>query len=122
MRSLGWKWSQTTVWKVETGERALRLGEAVDLESVLGASLEVLGSGDGLDVSAARLEFRRALEGYRAAADRFEHARDRLREVAGDRGVLSAMATNLEEFNEAAPLLFTREETSYGFDHTTAER
>ncbi len=31
MRDLGWKWSQSTVWSIEKGERPLRLAEAQDL-------------------------------------------------------------------------------------------
>lgn len=39
MKNRGWKWSQATVWSVEQGERALRLGEAVDLASIFGVSV-----------------------------------------------------------------------------------
>jgi hypothetical protein len=36
MRELGWKWSQSTVWSIERGDRPLRLGEAVALARILG--------------------------------------------------------------------------------------
>ena len=36
MRQRGWRWSQSTVWSVEKGDRALRLAEAEDLSAVLG--------------------------------------------------------------------------------------
>lgn len=39
MRKLGYKWSQSTVWAVEKGERALKLAEAQDLAIVLGVSV-----------------------------------------------------------------------------------
>jgi hypothetical protein len=42
MRERGWKWSQATVWSVETGERPLRLSEATDLAEVLGILLPLL--------------------------------------------------------------------------------
>lgn len=35
MKSRGWKWSQATVWTVETGERPLRLAEAQDIAEIL---------------------------------------------------------------------------------------
>jgi len=42
MRDREWKWSQATVWSVETGERPLRLSEAIDLAEVLGIMLPAL--------------------------------------------------------------------------------
>lgn len=39
MRGRGHKWSQTTVWKVETGARPLRLAEAYDVSLVLRCDL-----------------------------------------------------------------------------------
>lgn len=42
MRDLGHKWSQATVWSVETGERPLRLTEARSLCTVLDCQLEDL--------------------------------------------------------------------------------
>jgi len=39
MRARGFKWSQTTVWKVESGERPLRFVEASGLADVLGIGL-----------------------------------------------------------------------------------
>lgn len=36
MRSLGWKWSQATVWSIEKGERPLRLAEAADVAAIVG--------------------------------------------------------------------------------------
>ncbi len=42
MRDKGYKWTQSTVWAVEKGERRLLLSEAADLAAVLGVSLEML--------------------------------------------------------------------------------
>lgn len=42
MAERGWKWSQSTVWSVESGKRPLRYGEAVDLCGILGISLDQL--------------------------------------------------------------------------------
>lgn len=39
MRTRGFKWSQTTMWKVESGERPLRFAEASELAEVLGIGL-----------------------------------------------------------------------------------
>lgn len=36
MRTRGYKWSQATVWSVESGERPLRLSEAVDVANCCG--------------------------------------------------------------------------------------
>jgi hypothetical protein len=42
MRDRGHRWTQSTVWAVEKGERRLLLSEAADLAAVLGVSLEML--------------------------------------------------------------------------------
>lgn len=42
MRQAGWKWSQATVWSVESGRRPLRFLEALDLAEVLGVRVEDL--------------------------------------------------------------------------------
>ncbi|MDV2979022.1 UNVERIFIED_CONTAM: helix-turn-helix transcriptional regulator [Actinomycetes bacterium ARC8] len=43
MVSHGFKWSQTTVWEVEKGKRALKFAEALDLAKVLGVTISDLG-------------------------------------------------------------------------------
>lgn len=35
MRNRGWKWSQSTVWAIEKGDRPIKLAEAVDLADEL---------------------------------------------------------------------------------------
>lgn len=42
MSARGHKWSQSTVWSVEKGDRPLRLAEAHDLAEALDATVEVL--------------------------------------------------------------------------------
>lgn len=42
MKNRGWKWSQATVWSVESGRRPLRFLEALDLAEVLGVRVEDL--------------------------------------------------------------------------------
>lgn len=53
MRRRGYKWSQATVWSVETGDRPLRLSEAEDLAEILNVRLhffaEVTPAGMALD-------------------------------------------------------------------------
>jgi len=44
MKNRGWKWSQATVWSVESGRRPLRFLEALDLAEVLGVRVEDLHS------------------------------------------------------------------------------
>lgn len=44
MRDMGWKWSQATVWSVESGKRPLRLAEAQDVASILEVPLDRLTS------------------------------------------------------------------------------
>lgn len=40
MRSLGYKWSQATVWAIEKGERTLKLTEAIDLANIFQTLLD----------------------------------------------------------------------------------
>lgn len=42
MKSLGWRWSQTTVWSIEEGERPLRLSEAASLSKILAVTPDSL--------------------------------------------------------------------------------
>lgn len=53
MRDRGFKWSQSTVWAVEKGERPLRLSEARALVSALGAYLFDL-TGDDLQTTISK--------------------------------------------------------------------
>lgn len=52
MRRRGHKWSQSTVWSVEKGERPLRLTEASTLENIFDVSVyQLTNSGEWLDVT-----------------------------------------------------------------------
>lgn len=44
MREHGWKWSQATVWGVETGERPIKYMEALSLAEILGVEPADLGT------------------------------------------------------------------------------
>lgn len=68
MRSLGYKWSQATVWSVEKGERPMRLTEAIDIAHILGV--------DVLDMISTPSEavFRVALSKIADARERLEIA------------------------------------------------
>ncbi len=46
MAKRGWPWHQSTVYRVESGRQAVRLGEAVALAEILGIDLSAFGSGD----------------------------------------------------------------------------
>ncbi|MBM6731176.1 helix-turn-helix transcriptional regulator [Bifidobacterium pullorum subsp. saeculare] len=67
MRERGYKWSKTTVWMIETGERPLKLAEAQDVLRCMDLDwttyLQVLLQGDGIyvndvDVKAGALQAR----------------------------------------------------------------
>ncbi|MCS6521367.1 hypothetical protein [Curtobacterium citreum] len=122
MRELGWRWSQTTVWKVESGERPLRLAEAMDLEQVLGSELQVAADAEQAAIAVARAEFRRALAELQQAAARYEASRARLQSVAGTHEVLLGLsadeALQRRDDDGAVPTLFS--EVELDGEHSTA--
>ncbi|MDH6237041.1 hypothetical protein [Cryobacterium sp. CG_9.6] len=76
MRTLGWKWSQATVWSIEKGERPLRLAEAEDVTQILGifTSTRLTVSSDGADIliamnkmSAANQELEHSIANFHSA-------------------------------------------------------
>lgn len=85
MRSLGYKWSQATVWSVEKGERPMRLTESIDIAQILGV--------DVLDMISTPSE---AL--FRVALSKIADARERLENAAMEyeqyQFVLAAAAEN----------------------------
>lgn len=83
MRARGWKWSQTTVWKVESGERALRLAEAIDLEEVLGGPLQVSKEPSEVEADAATEALFGAFRSLRVAVARYDEARAALIAIVG---------------------------------------
>lgn len=87
MKDRGHKWSQSTVWSVERGDRPLRLTEAEDLAAILGVEVAMLTKEPfqvGLNrfynrLEGSLLEARAALE-YAAVA--FNHWRQVLQNNA----------------------------------------
>lgn len=69
LRERGLRWSQTTVWEVEKGRRALKLAEAEEVADVFGVPLEMLL----IESDAARL-----VDGVNQSIDVYNHARDGL--------------------------------------------
>jgi transcriptional regulator with XRE-family HTH domain len=88
MKDKGWKWSQSTVWAIEKGERPLRLAEALDLDEVFGFPIsKILGSPE------------RDASGWVAAVQRlrsdFESARSDLDALARKIAVIRARVHSL---------------------------
>jgi len=50
MRERGFKWSQSTVWSVESGERSLKFVEAVALAQILPTQMEYLAREQGFAI------------------------------------------------------------------------
>lgn len=46
MTERGWPWHQSTVYRVEAGRQAVRLGEALALAAILGIDMDAFESGD----------------------------------------------------------------------------
>lgn len=68
MASRGWKWSQSTVWSVESGKRPLRFAEAVDISYVLDSSLADLeGSEEDIERWFYNDKYFRAIDDLRDA-------------------------------------------------------
>jgi hypothetical protein len=67
MRDRGHKWSQSTVWSVEAGERPLKFAEANDLAQILGITINDLSS-DPIELEATLLS-RRHADAYRTVVD-----------------------------------------------------
>jgi len=79
MKARGWKWSQTTVWGVENGERPLRLAEADDLADILRASIVSFSRRDVLAaLDLARSELSSAAVAAREALRTFSKAQMKL--------------------------------------------
>lgn len=87
MRERGWKWSQATVWSVESGERPLRLAEAVDLAKVLDCLVTDLIEGQASLVSATRSalgDLKLTRVRLSREASRYEDARREVRLLADE--------------------------------------
>ena len=99
MRTLGWKWSQATVWSIETGERPLRLAEATDLAQILhthvsrltGTEVEAALEQLSRQVEEAQQTLRTNLRAYRHAQFALAAAADRALEQGVDLPFAGAM-------------------------------
>jgi transcriptional regulator with XRE-family HTH domain len=86
MKDAGWKWSQTTVWKVESGERPLRLTEARALAEVLHVTVDEFFEtplrvelGDALNhLDERRVELRAAVRDYEEVQTEVAQLADRI--------------------------------------------
>lgn len=73
MRNRGWKWTQTTVWNVERGERPLRLAEAKDLGEILETDVHFfLLDGPGQDFEVASMAMFQAAEALRESISTYQ--------------------------------------------------
>lgn len=84
MRERGWKWSQATVWTVESGVRPLRLAEAADLAEILDSPIGDILEAD-LELAAAEREVEKARVALIAAAARHQLAETALIHLRQDR-------------------------------------
>ncbi|MEU0575239.1 helix-turn-helix domain-containing protein [Dermacoccus nishinomiyaensis] len=108
MKERGHRWSQSTVWSVEKGDRPMRLTEALDVAEVLEASLASLTLEAGLGgwtgkmvtlvegLQTARRHLQEAAESYDLArwklARHLDAASDEARFVVGEEGISSYRA------------------------------
>lgn len=96
MRDRGWRWTQSTVWSIESGERSVKLAEATDLATVLDVGVpDLLREDDSVVVSqcysrvmSARLALERAAGEFIEATTNLAFAAD----SAADRGRLDGRA------------------------------
>jgi transcriptional regulator with XRE-family HTH domain len=72
MKTYGWRWSQTTVWSIEEGERPLRLSEAASIAEILAVTPDSLVALP--DDTTYRLEALRLRAATAAAVDALTNA------------------------------------------------
>lgn len=77
MAERGHKWSQATVWSVESAKRPLRLAEAEDVAEILGVAVGDLLQRDGIDTASRAVQLE-----VDAANTKVEHLRLAARDVA----------------------------------------
>lgn len=89
MRAAGWKWTQATVWSVESGKRPLRLAEARTLAEILKTDLARLLKDDTrslaptVSLEKATERFIRSFDELQSARSSFEDARSTLDQRLG---------------------------------------
>lgn len=105
MRSRGHRWSQSTVWSVEKGERPLKLDEAIELAKILACPIEKLWREPEI-VETDRVLHRRWLnvdelfDYLQDAAVEYEHSAEVLRNLiayADERGIEHSFAHVFED-------------------------
>ncbi|MDB5338703.1 MAG: hypothetical protein JWN70_4322 [Planctomycetaceae bacterium] len=124
MRSLGWKWSQATVWSIEKGERPLRLAESEDLAAVLGLGVRGFTSPEPLaqaeawmgEMHKADVALRKAVADYHDAQLNFAMAGDQV----GD-GISGHVAMALNSYLSTSPAEVAKEESKRIFAEESAE-
>ncbi|MEV5042724.1 helix-turn-helix domain-containing protein [Microbacterium sp. LMI1x-1-1.1] len=86
MKALGWKWSQSTVWSIEKGDRPLRLAEAEDLLPILNLSNvhQIIGSAFERDMADMVDRVRKLRDSAIRAIHSYNHARLDLAIAADD--------------------------------------
>lgn len=94
------KWSQATVWSVESAKRPLRLAEAEDVADILGVTVADLLRRDGVEMAsraaAAEIEAVNAkVEALRHAVRDVEHARQRAGDAVQALGMLAGTGESM---------------------------
>ncbi|PPH43461.1 hypothetical protein C5D09_14825 [Rathayibacter sp. AY1C9] len=100
LRTRGLKWSQATVWKVETGERPLRLTEAVEIAAVLHTDVRLFFEPTGN--VAWNEAYARLIDGQRAFKDAISAYLLVVAGVVSDLGDVELSDEQEEELTEEA--------------------
>jgi hypothetical protein len=111
MRAAGWKWSQTTVWSVETGERPLRMAEAIDLADVFETSVMTLLQ-DRFNVQVLMSRVEKAFETASADLERLMYVQLELAASADEKGLtVDDVREHLESMDSIAAQGFAARST-----------
>lgn len=108
----GHKWSQATVWSVETGKRPIRLAEAADVADALGKSVQDLLAETEADRLAS--DYAQKLSDVQEATGKLIDAGKALQAVQAD---LLALAARVREIPEGVITRKQREPGRYSLDH-----
>lgn len=98
MTQRGWKWSQTTVYNVEKGERPLRLREAEDVAHVVGVTVNDLVRPAPAGIHLARIQ-----EDMKDLRADFHDAAEGIARFLNSRGMLETALSPDDLFGVAAP-------------------
>lgn len=114
MKARGWKWSQSTVWSVEKGDRPLRLREAVDLAQILKSSMDALIRRPWeADITSMLREAMTALKedhrGLAKATHRFIYDMEHLENLVESKDIRQSDSLEVQRLgNDAAALLHSQ--------------